>query len=421
MILHEDPITFDAIIQRVSERTGINVSIIEKDYYVSLALQEIGSRQDTIPAFFKGGTCLYKIYMDMKRFSEDIDLTVKVDHLSNSQAKKMLEKAAQDYNCMKRLKGDPLEENHKGSITSVFGYAPLYDVDINDQLQRYGKLKIEATSFTVSEPYETNTTSSLIYQYATEDEKQILSNKYGISTFDIRNISIERMFADKILAAEFYLQRGNFFDVSKHIYDLSVMVKTTRIQKLLTDESSFIHYLSYKREEEKLRIGSDLSEKPLKEFKLFTTNLNSISELASTFQQMQRIYVIHDNDKLTYSDTLRALEYIKNVCIQLSDRELLSVQAHNKLKSSIIEMEQIRANFFSMSKEERDACPIKWQGDSYRISAFEDLYLSKCQEAHIVPDEEIEKHFYEVCVDGCDYTPVYCKNMSIERNSNDYE
>ncbi len=269
MMLHEDQEAFDAIIRRISDRTDINPSIIEKDYYVSLILQEISQNQDDIPAFFKGGTCLYKIYLDMKRFSEDIDLTVNVDGFTKSHAKSILEKSAHNYNSLKRLKGDPLEENNKGSITSVFGYNPLYEIDINDRLQRYGKLKIEATSFTISEPFETNTASSLIYKYADDNEKNILRETFGVCEFPIKNISIERMFADKLLAAEFYYERKEYFDGSKHIYDLLSMSELSRIRELLSNEDNFIHALSYKREEEKLRIGSDLASKPLKDLKIF--------------------------------------------------------------------------------------------------------------------------------------------------------
>lgn len=321
MKLHYDKKAFDAIIQKIAQRTQINPSIIEKDYYVTLVLQEIASRQDAVPAFFKGGTCLYKVYLDMKRFSEDIDLTVQIDNLSNSQAKKRLEKAARNYEYLERLKGDPLEENHKGSITTIFGYEPLYNIDVNDQLQRYGKLKIEATSFTISEPIETNKISSLIFQYATGEERKLLMDNYEVSEFEIQNISIERMFADKLLAAEFYLERGLYFDVSKHIYDLSEMIHLPRVASMLSDENKFIKALSYKREEEKSRIGSDLSKKPLKNLLLFSGICNKNSKFRTSFSDMQRIYVIHDNDKKEFDDIIRELDYIKNLCYKISNKE----------------------------------------------------------------------------------------------------
>ena len=327
MKLHEDKAAFDVIIQKTSENSGISPSIIEKDYYVSLILKEISDRQNVIPAIFKGGTCLYKVYTDMKRFSEDIDLTVDIRNISGSQAKRRLEKAAQSYFALSRIKGDPLEENHKGSITSIYGYDALYEIPIQDRLQRYGKVKVEATSFTISEPKEVNNISSLIYQYASDADRTILKNEFGIGEFPIQNISIERMFADKLLAAEFYLQRKEYFDVSKHLYDISVMLQMDRIQSLLDNDNEFIHSLSYKREEERYRIGSDLSRRPLDRFELFNKDLSEISALSKNFSDMQRIYVIHDKDIKDFAEVIKEIDFIKNICFKLSDLE----KENNKL------------------------------------------------------------------------------------------
>ena len=54
------------------------IAIIEKDYYVTLVLKEIATRNPDI--VFKGGTSLSKCYKIIDRFSEDIDLNIK-EHL----------------------------------------------------------------------------------------------------------------------------------------------------------------------------------------------------------------------------------------------------------------------------------------------------------------------------------------------------
>lgn len=43
-------------------------------------------------------------------------------------------------------------EDRKGSITAVYKYESIIEVDESDALQRFGRVKVEATSFTVSEP-----------------------------------------------------------------------------------------------------------------------------------------------------------------------------------------------------------------------------------------------------------------------------
>lgn len=65
-MLHHDPSMFEQVILRVSEDTGIEASIIEKDYYVTLFLQRIVAHQPNI--IFKGGTSLSKCYKLINRF-----------------------------------------------------------------------------------------------------------------------------------------------------------------------------------------------------------------------------------------------------------------------------------------------------------------------------------------------------------------
>ena len=59
-MLHNDRETFEQVILKVFEETGIEASIVEKDYYVTLFLKKIVELQPNI--IFKGGTSLSKCY-----------------------------------------------------------------------------------------------------------------------------------------------------------------------------------------------------------------------------------------------------------------------------------------------------------------------------------------------------------------------
>ena len=89
MLLHLNKFEFKNIIEIIRDRENIDKDIIEKDYYVCLILKEIAKKQDYLKAYFKGGTAIYKMLSTMNRFSEDIDLTVKVlAEESNTRNKK---------------------------------------------------------------------------------------------------------------------------------------------------------------------------------------------------------------------------------------------------------------------------------------------------------------------------------------------
>lgn len=303
MKLHKDRDAFQALLSAISEKTGIREDIIEKDYYLSLLLSELAVRQTELPAYFKGGTALYKAIGSLKRFSEDIDLTVEVQDCSKSQGKKRLETAANGYISLPRTSDKTRESNTKGSITSVYEYQPVTQIDTDDTLQRFGYVKVEATSFTVSEPVEPLIIAPLLYEEATSEQQGILRDNYDVFPFEIKTIKMERIFADKILAAEFYYQRQMLFDVSKHLYDLTLMMKAERISAILSRQDELLKMLEYKRREEQNRIGSDLSQKPFADFMLFKA-LENNSKLQTTFSEMQRIYVFNDADRTPFSDVI---------------------------------------------------------------------------------------------------------------------
>lgn len=318
MKLHQDREAFGDLLSDVSRRTGIRSDIIEKDYYLTLLLWELAEKQGTLPAYFKGGTALYKAIGRMKRFSEDIDLTVEIHDCSKSQGKKRLETAASGYTTLLRTADKTRESNQRGSITSVYEYDPVTTIDADDALQRFGYVKVEATSFTISEPVETLEISPLLYSEATQLQRQVLESSYEVRPFVIGTIKMERIFADKILAAEFYYQRCMLFDTAKHLYDLATMMEQDRIQTLLSAPEDLIKMLAYKRREEKERIGSDLAEKPFSEFQLFSA-IDVAAELSAAFSKMQEIYVFSQRDMLSPTQLSVSMSALNQTLLKLDE------------------------------------------------------------------------------------------------------
>lgn len=89
------------ILNQANEATGLPVHAIEKDWWVSLALQTIFSTKWKGNLVFKGGTSLSKAWGLIQRFSEDIDMAIdrKVlgfpeEFVSNAQVAKLRKKAS---------------------------------------------------------------------------------------------------------------------------------------------------------------------------------------------------------------------------------------------------------------------------------------------------------------------------------------
>lgn len=314
MNLHLDRDAFETLLLDVQERTGVRADILEKDYYVTLMLKELAENQSALRAYFKGGTALYKALGSIRRFSEDIDLTVEIhDDISKTHAAKRLKSSAKGYACLERL--DEECEDRKGSITAVYKYEPIIEVDESDSLQRFGRVKIEATSFTVSEPTDLMRISPIIYGLGSEEQKEILENTFRVASFEIGTIKLERIFVDKLFASEFYFARNMFFDVAKHVYDITVLFENERIKKMLEDKIAFEKIIQYKRREELARAGGVPEDVPMHKFFYMEALFNS-TDFLNEFDHMQAIYIFDEKDKMPVSCLKETIMAIRGILLE---------------------------------------------------------------------------------------------------------
>lgn len=300
MKLHLNQDAFRVLIEQVSERTGYRQDVIEKDYYVSMLLRELAQfqRDDGLPAYFKGGAALYKALHSVRRFSEDVDLSVDVQNCSRTQGDKRLERATKKYTCMERNHDEG--RTNRSEVVTYYHYLPVVTYDSHDVLQRFGKVKVEATSFTISEPYEPVVIAPLIYEQAEPDQQLILLQQFDVSPFEILTMTIERIFIDKLFAAEAYTrsaaQEHHAFEASKHIYDLAVISHEPRIVSFLQNKEQLTKLLTIRLTEEKNRLDGIPGVLP-KDFTFFEKSCAD-THIMKAYATMQNQYVFIPDDRI---------------------------------------------------------------------------------------------------------------------------
>ena len=317
MKLHEDRESFRVLLEQIHKRTGYRTDVLEKDYYVVLMLYELAEKQKAgLPAFFKGGTALYKALKTTNRFSEDIDLSVDTRGCNRSQNVRRLELAAKRYGSLSR--DASAGRTNRSEVIAVFTYEPITTYDVNDALQRFGKLKIEATSFTISEPTTSLEIAPMIYNLASEDEQKILRGQYEVGPFSIMTITMERIFIDKLFAAEAYIRRSSesqrAFEAAKHIYDLAVMIREPNIQGLLKDDTMVKKLLDIRIEEEAGRLDGIPGIMP-KDFIVFEAAAGD-DAVRRAYAVMQTQYVLRAEDRIEYDTAMVALREIRDQLTQ---------------------------------------------------------------------------------------------------------
>ena len=214
-MLHNDRETFEQVILKVANETGIEPSIIEKDYYVTLFLKRIVQLQPNI--IFKGGTSLSKCYKVINRFSEDIDLNIDTQSKpTEGQRKKLKENIV--------------------SITDEFGFT-LDNADNVRSRRNYNRyiidyptvfssnflkehLIIETAVYIKAYPCERLQATSIIYDYLKQNGYEDLIQKYGLEPFELNVQTASRTLIDKLYALGDYYLSDAVQEHSRHIYDI---------------------------------------------------------------------------------------------------------------------------------------------------------------------------------------------------------
>ena len=318
MRLHEDKEAFRLLLEMIHEQTGYRTDVLEKDYYVILILHELaGLQEEGLPAFFKGGTALYKALKTTNRFSEDIDLSVDTRGCSRTQNDKRLERAAKKYISLPRDASQG--RTNRSEVIAVYTYDPVTTFDENDALQRFGKLKLEATSFTISEPVDSLEVSAMLYNLANEEQKRILETVYDVKPFYVQTITLERIFVDKLFAAEAYVRHASVnyraFEAAKHIYDLAVIADHPKIKKLLSDTDKLKRLLKIRIEEEQRRLDGIPGVAPV-EF-IFFTETKENENVRKAYEIMQNQYVLREQDRIAFETATKALIKIQACLLEI--------------------------------------------------------------------------------------------------------
>lgn len=212
--LHKDREQFLEAVNLAEHQTGIMAQIIEKDYYVTMILRLLTERLPYI--VFKGGTSLAKCHKVIKRFSEDIDITVDTE-LSQGEKKKV-----------KSIIVDLVEElglritnlDETKSRRDYNKYIIAYDTVLpmlSEALQP--EVWIETSYMTVSFPTVVLTVDSYIGEMMITEAPELMQ-AYALESFKMKVQGIDRTLVDKVFAVCDYYLDDSVKKHSRHIYDI---------------------------------------------------------------------------------------------------------------------------------------------------------------------------------------------------------
>lgn len=212
--LHNDREQFKDAIYLAYDQTGIMVQAIEKDYYVTMLLKLLSEKIPYI--VFKGGTSLSKCHKVIKRFSEDIDITIDTT-LSQGQKKKV-KQAIVDSADELGMVIENLEDTR--SRRDYNRYVIAYDSVIPMESAALKSAVLLETSYTaVSFPTVLLPVHSYIGEMMEKEAPDAISD-FMLTPFEMKVQGIDRTLADKVFAVCDYYLEGKVTKHSRHLYDI---------------------------------------------------------------------------------------------------------------------------------------------------------------------------------------------------------
>lgn len=212
--LHENKDEFANAINLASEQSHVLPIAVEKDYYVTLILRGLSEKLGFV--VFKGGTSLSKCHRAIKRFSEDIDITID-SKLSQGQMKKLKE-AIKSIAVNLHLSIPNIDETR--SRRSYNRYILEYESVLTTNDDPVQSAVLLETSFAeVSFPTVVLPVHSYIGDMMTEEAPEALQG-FLLDPFEMKVQGLDRTLADKVFAiCDYYLQ-NRVKKHSRHIYDI---------------------------------------------------------------------------------------------------------------------------------------------------------------------------------------------------------
>ena len=234
MKLHEDKALFAEVILRASQPKenggiGVNAGFIEKDYWITRALQQMSRSAAKDVAVFKGGTSLSKVYGIGVRFSEDVDVAiVRSDGMTDAGLKTIIrstEKAMADG--LTPIERPGLTSKGSRYRKSYFLYPQVEGIaPIGSMIP--GQLLIEINSFANPYPFGKYAVRSFILSYLQQNGLYDIISEFDLGEFSINVLDKRTTMTEKLVSLlRFSLGDNPITDLTakiRHFYDIHYLV-----------------------------------------------------------------------------------------------------------------------------------------------------------------------------------------------------
>lgn len=294
MRLHENKELFqDTILaaERPVEEGGLGIKsmFIEKDYWITRALELMAANDSARRAVFKGGTSLSKVYKIGSRFSEDIDIAITdAGSLKDGQKKKIITRII--HSMSSGLEEIPIDgQTRKSSkYRKEFFRYPRVIQSYGAEPVKPGQILIEVNTFANPYPFEIKSVSSFIYDFLLQQGAEDVIGEYELQPFLLPVLDKRRTLTEKLVSLMRYsLAQDPIKEMAakiRHFYDIHFLINDVEVNQYFTSDVFLRDFTSlFTEDQERFEQPDGWQNRSISESPLF-------SSLEDIWQQLEIVY-----------------------------------------------------------------------------------------------------------------------------------
>ena len=314
------------VLTQAASKTGLPVQAVEKDLWVTVALQMVFTLPVANHLVFKGGTSLSKVWKVIHRFSEDIDLAIdpSIWGFEGDLTKKQIKRLRKASSLFVR---DELCQSLKEAVTEA-GREKWLQVEADPDGEddetypeprvihiRYKSLFDEDLPYLHSEVKLEVGARSLLEPTADAAVTSVLEDALPIST-TVRQVMIPTALAEKTFLEKAFLLHELFSSQtsreanrkSRHLYDLAQMMSTDIAARAIANDELW-NTIHHHRELFTSMSGVDYTPDIRKQIRLLPPD-DVIDDWRNDYKDMQSSMIY--GEKPIFEELMRKMEELEN-------------------------------------------------------------------------------------------------------------
>ena len=263
---------------------------------------------------FKGGTSLSKCYPgSINRFSEDIDLTfIPVEDMNNKKYSRALKRIENTISAGFLMEKIEAERNDRNKSAYVWP---------ENKSRETCRIKLEIGSSVRPDPFSKRSMKTYIQEYLDAKGMHNVVEEFDLQEVNVNTLDITRTFLDKVMSVKRHAICGTLPGKVRHIYDVTVLLDRSDIQKFLKDTEHLKQLLSLTKETDSFYLQKrNISEEydPMRAYAFENWKQYFNDEIRNRYETLHED-LLYTSDRQSFKKAIQAFEFISQLFASIGE------------------------------------------------------------------------------------------------------